>query len=218
VVADLKAERAAETVALCAAHGVRAAAVTVDVSDEASVRAMAASVRERFGACHILVNNAAVYEDLVSASLLDVRIEDWRDVFAVNLEGPLLCTQALAPMMIEAGWGRIVNQSSVGGWMGRGSHYGCSKLALASLTQGFAHALGRHGVTVNAIAPGTIHTDATMKVVSDELREQMLGRQAVKIRGMPEDLVGTLLYLVGDGAAFVTGQTIFVDGGAVSRL
>jgi 3-oxoacyl-[acyl-carrier protein] reductase len=218
VVADVKAEAAAATAAACADVGPASLALTVDVSDKASTLAMAEAVRERFGTCHVLVNNAAIYEDLESAPLLEVDIEYWRRVFAVNLDGPLLCVQALAPLMVEAGWGRIVNQSSVGGWMGRGSHYACSKLALSCLTQGLAHQLGRKGVTVNAIAPGTIHTEATMKVVSAELRAQMIARAAVPIEAGPAELVGTLLYLCSDGASFVTGQTIFVDGGAVPRL
>lgn len=218
VVADLKAEAAAATAAECSALGPEALALTVDVSDKDSTLAMAAAVRERFGTCHVLVNNAAIYEDLRNAPLLEIDIAYWRRVFEVNLDGPLLCVQALGPLMIEAGWGRIVNQSSVGGWMGRGSHYACSKLALSALTQGLAQQLGGHGITVNAIAPGTIHTEATMKVVSPELRAQMIAREAVKIEAGPEELVGTLLYLCGDGARFVTAQTIFVDGGAVPRL
>jgi NAD(P)-dependent dehydrogenase (short-subunit alcohol dehydrogenase family) len=102
--------------------------------------------------------------------------------------------------------------------MGRGTHYGCSKLALIGLTQGLARELGPHGITVNAIAPGAIHTDATLKVVSEPLLEEMRSRAAIPIRAEPSELVGTLRYLVGDGAAWVTGQTIVVDGGTVPRL
>ncbi len=218
VVADLKAQGAQETVDLVEAVGATGFAVEVDVSDRESTLAMAGAVRARFGAAHILVNNAAVYEDLRAGSLLECDISYWRHVFAVNLEGPLLCTQAIAPMMIEAQWGRVVNQSSVGAYMGRGSHYACSKLALIGLTQGLAHELGRHGITVNAIAPGAIHTEATMKVVPEPLREEMIRRAAIPTRAEPRELVGTLRYLVGDGAAWVTGQTITVDGGAVPHL
>jgi NAD(P)-dependent dehydrogenase (short-subunit alcohol dehydrogenase family) len=111
-----------------------------------------------------------------------------------------------------------VNQSSVGAYMGRGTHYGCSKLALIGLTQGLARELGPHGITVNAIVPGAVHTDATMKVVSESMLEEMRSRAPIPIRAEPSELVGTLRYLVGDGAAWVTGQTIVVDGGAVPRL
>jgi 3-oxoacyl-[acyl-carrier protein] reductase len=218
VVADLKRDGAAETVELIEKAGGEGLAVEVDVSDRDSTLAMAAAVRDRFGTAHILVNNAAIYESLQGGPILEYDIGYWRKVFAVNLEGPLLCTQAVAPMLIEAGWGRVVNQSSIGAYMGRGTHYACSKLALIGLTQGLARELGPHGITVNAIAPGTIHTDATMKVVPEALRNEMIGRAAIGIRAEPAELVGTLRYLVGDGAAFVTGQTIAVDGGAVPRL
>jgi 3-oxoacyl-[acyl-carrier protein] reductase len=120
--------------------------------------------------------------------------------------------------MIADGWGRIVNQTSVGAYMGLPSLYGTTKLALVGLTQGLAKELGPHGITVNSIAPGTIHTEATMTVVPEQLRRAQLSRQAIPKEGMPEDLVGTLLYLVGEGSAWVTAQTIFVDGGAVPRV
>jgi NAD(P)-dependent dehydrogenase (short-subunit alcohol dehydrogenase family) len=218
VVADLKKDAAQETVRLIEAAGGTGVAVPVDVSDPDSTLAMGEAVKARFGAAHVLVNNAAVYESLEGGPILSYDIGYWRHVFAVNLEGPLLCTQAIAPMMIEAGWGRIVNQSSVGAYMGRGTHYGCSKLALIGLTQGLARELGPHGITVNAIAPGAVHTDATMKVVSESMLEEMRSRAPIPIRAEPSELVGTLRYLVGDGAAWVTGQTIVVDGGAVPRL
>jgi 3-oxoacyl-[acyl-carrier protein] reductase len=218
VVADLKAEEAAVAAAVMVKGGGSATALTVDVGDEDSVKAMAAEVRSRHGRADILVNNAAIYESLQSVTLSETAVEYWRRLFAVNVESCLTCSRELVPLMREHGWGRIVNQASVGAYMGNPSAYGISKLAVVGLTQGLAREFGRYGITVNAIAPGLIHTAATMKVMSDARREAQRAKQAVDVVGQPEHLVETLRYLVSDGAAFVTGQTIFVDGGAVIRV
>jgi len=218
VVADIKTDGAGSTVELIERAGGTAMAVAVDVSDPQSTAAMAEAVRQRFGAAHILVNNAAIYESYKSTPLLGTDVGYWRQVMAVNLEGPLLCAQALAPLMIEAGWGRIVNQSSVAAYMGRGNLYAISKLALIGLTQGLARELGQHGITVNAIAPGTILTAATEAVVAPALIDELRSRSAIPRKAGPGELVGTLRYLVGDGAEWVTGQTILVDGGTIARL
>jgi NAD(P)-dependent dehydrogenase (short-subunit alcohol dehydrogenase family) len=218
VVADLKADAAVAAAAEIVTGGGLAEAIGVDVGDEESVKAMAAEVRSRFGRADILVNNAAIYESLQPVTLSQTSIAYWRQLFAVNVESCLTCSRELAPMMRERGWGRIVNQGSVGAYMGNPSAYGVSKLAVVGLTQGLAREFGGDGITVNSIAPGLIHTPATMTVVSESRRESQVAKQAVRIVGQPEHLVGTLRYLVSDGAAFVTGQTIFVDGGAESRI
>ena len=218
VVADLRGELAQDVADTLARGGTRALAVAVDVGDEASILAMRDTVADAFGRCDILVNNAAIYGDIERATLTDVTVDYWRKTFAVNVESVLTASRAVAPMMAVRGWGRIVNQSSVGAYMGMPSVYGISKLAVVGLTQGLSAELGRHGITVNAIAPGTIHTEATMSVVSDTVRTTQLARQNVDIQGQPHHLVATLRHLVSEGASFVTGQTIFVDGGAEPRL
>jgi 3-oxoacyl-[acyl-carrier protein] reductase len=218
VVADLKAAEAEQTAAEIVARGGDAHAQVVDVGDEASVIAMGDSIRGRFGRADILVNNAAVYENLERTTLSTVSLDYWRHLFAVNVEGCLTCSRVLAPLMIDRGWGRIVNQGSVGAYMGNPSVYGITKLAVVGLTQGLARELGRHGITVNSIAPGTIHTAATMKVVSPQVLTTQRAKQSVDIEGQPEHLVDTLRWLVSDGAGFVTGQTVFVDGGAEIRI
>jgi 3-oxoacyl-[acyl-carrier protein] reductase len=218
VVADLKAQAAQQAADEIVSGGGTALACAVDVGDEASVLGLRDFVRDTCGRADIVVNNAAVYEDLQRTTLSAVSLEYWRRLFAVNVEGTLTCSRAFAPMMAERGWGRIVNQSSVGAYMGNPSVYGITKLAVVGLTQGLARELGPQGITVNAIAPGTIHTAATMKVVSPAMLTRQRDRQCVDIEGQPEHLVDTLRYLVSDGASFVTGQTIFVDGGAEPRL
>lgn len=218
VIADLRAEQAQAAAEEIVRGGGAAMAVAVDVGDEASVAELGEAVRAAYGRADILVNNAAVYGELERTTLSTVSIDYWRHLFAVNVEGCLTCARTFAPLMAERSWGRIVNQSSVGAYMGNPSVYGITKLAVVGLTQGLARELGPLGITVNAIAPGTIHTDATLKVVKPEVLVRQRQRQCVDIEGQPEHLVDTLRYLVSDGAGFVTGQTLFVDGGAEPRL
>jgi 3-oxoacyl-[acyl-carrier protein] reductase len=217
-IADRDLDGAEETAALLAKDGHTARAFAADVSDEASVRDLAAAVRAELGPVQVLVNNAALYHSVRLDKQLDVDIAYWRQVFAVNVEGVLLCTQAFAPMMIEQGWGRIVNQASAGAYMGGGGAYAVSKVAVLGLTQGFARELGPHGVTVNGIAPGLVWTEATMATVPEAAREMFLARAAVPIKGQPQDLTGALLFLVSDEARWITGQTLIVDGGVAARL
>jgi NAD(P)-dependent dehydrogenase (short-subunit alcohol dehydrogenase family) len=218
VVADLNFAGAEEVTAAIEAEGGRATAVEVDVSDRRSTLALAKSALAAFGAVHILVNNAAIYHSMTFDRQLDVDIDYWRRMFSVNLDGALLCTQALAPSMIDAGWGRIVNQTSTAAYQGRGNHYACSKLALIGLTQGFAHELGGHGITVNAIAPGPTDTDATRATVPEQWTKKLIARAPIPRMGTTDDLVGALRFLVSDAASWVTGQTLFVDGGGTPRI
>jgi 3-oxoacyl-[acyl-carrier protein] reductase len=217
-VADLDLDSATETATILEKDGGVAAPFQLDVSQQSSTLALAAAVRERFGSAHVLVNNAAMYHSIRRDSQLEVEIDYWRQMFAVNVEGVLLCTQAFAPMMIEQGWGRIVNQTSMGAYFGGGGAYAVSKVALLGLTQGFAKELGGHGVTVNAIAPGLVFTEATLATVPDAAQEALVAQAAIPIKGQPEDLTSTLLYLVSDASRWVTGQTVIVDGGVTNRL
>ncbi|WP_326828895.1 SDR family oxidoreductase [Streptosporangium sp. NBC_01810] len=218
VIADVDDRLAAETVQLITDKGGKAVARHVDVAAKESTAELGDWVRREFGAAHILVNNAAIYHSMRMDAQMDVDIDYWRKVFSVNLDGALLMTQALAPLMIEAGWGRIVNQTSTGAYAGLGGAYSVSKLALIGLSQGFARELGKHGITVNTIAPGLIHTEATMVTVSAEARAAMLAQQAVKKEGQPADLVAALRFFCSDEAGWVSGQVTIVDGFKTLRL
>jgi NAD(P)-dependent dehydrogenase (short-subunit alcohol dehydrogenase family) len=217
VAADLNGDGAEETASLVRAAGGDAKSVVVDVSDQSSTRSLADAVREHFGAAHILVNNAAIYHSMRLDPQMTVDIDYWRTVFSVNLDGALLVTQAIAPLMIEAGWGRIVMQTSTAAY-GNGGAYGTSKLALISLTRGFARELGGKGITVNAIAPGPILTEATQVTVPQDRVDALVATAAIKRPGQVEDLIGTLLYLCSDMSAWVTAQTLVIDGGITARI
>ena len=217
VAADLNLDGAEETARLVEKGGGRAVALQVDVSDAASVRALADAVRADLGGAHIVVNNAAIYHSMRLDPVLTVSIDYWRRIFSVNLDGALLMVQAFAPLLVESGWGRVVNQTSVAAY-GTAGAYSASKLALISLTLAQAAELGPHGVTVNAIAPGPILTEATEVVVPQVKLDAMQAAMPLKRHAQPSDLVGTLRFLCSDDAAWMTGQTLLVDGGLTRRI
>ena len=217
VVADIDEPGAKETAGIIESEGGRALPVHVDVSDRASTLALADRVREELGTAHILVNNAAIFHDLQRFPQLTIDVDYWRKIFSVNLDGSLLMTQAIAPMMIEAGWGRVVVQTSAGAYVS-GGVYSTSKLALLGLVRGFSKELGGHGITVNALAPGPIETQAMLDTVPAGRIEELLASMHIKRFGTTDDLVGPLLFLCSDAARWVTGQTLLVDGGSTNRL
>jgi NAD(P)-dependent dehydrogenase (short-subunit alcohol dehydrogenase family) len=219
-VADVNAKGAGDVADEIRSAGGKAVAIDADVSDKASSVRAAAKAREALGPVTILVNNAAIYHSMRMDPLLEMDIGYWRKVFSVNLDGALLMSQAVAPQMIEQGWGRIVNQTSTAAYMGggTGAQYGVGKLALIGLTQGLAAELGPKGITVNAIAPGPIFTEATKATVPTPLIEMLLTMTPINRHVEPDGLNGVLLFLLSDAASWMTGQTLIVDGGFVKRL
>lgn len=215
-VAVVDLEDAAETMAILSNAGAEGAAFSGDVTSEDDVARLYAEIAERFGRCDILVNNVGIYPN---EPFEDVTFAKWRRVMAINLDSMFLTAKAFVPGMAERGWGRIVNMASntfgtpVTGY----SHYIASKGGVIGFTRALASDLADKGITVNAIAPSLVRTHGTQVTNprSDERFEAVSSMQAIKRTQMPEDLAGTLSFLASDDAAFVTGQTLYVDGGWV---
>jgi NAD(P)-dependent dehydrogenase (short-subunit alcohol dehydrogenase family) len=214
IVADMNP--ADETVAVIERHGGHALQVRVDVSDDASTQAMAASALKRFGRIDGLVNNAAYFREVKLTEFEDIDPAVWQRTFDVNVKGVWLACKAVLPAMRAQGSGSIVNIASVVAVAGQPGylHYVASKGAVLAMTKGLAKEVGKHGVRSNVIAPGFVITDAT-KNRPAEWQQSFLKARAISREQKPDDLVGTALYLLSDLAAFVSGQTIVVDGGHI---
>ncbi|MBW8783967.1 MAG: SDR family oxidoreductase [Novosphingobium sp.] len=218
VVADLNEAGALAVADEIKAAGGKAIGVGVDVADEQSTLVMADAAKEAFGGVDVLVNNAALMVDISYDNLESISLEAWNKAFAVNLNGALLCSRAVIPSMRARGGGRIVNQTSGGAFPATGL-YGISKLALVGLTTSLAKQFGKENITCNAIAPGNVTSDAGKMLVPDDspFIQFLQATVATRARGEPDELVGTLLLLCSDAGAWITGQTIHVDGGWIMR-
>ncbi len=210
---DVVEESAKQVAAQIEGMGMAAMSVVADITCEDEVRAMVTAVMDRFGQIDILVNNAGITQDNL---LMRMSEEQWDAVLAVNLKGAFLCTKAVARPMLKARRGRIINIASVVGLTGNvgQANYSSSKGGLIALTKSTAQELGSRGITCNAVAPGFIETEMTDRL-SDEAREQMLGRVPLGRPGQPEDVAGAVVFLAGPEAAYITGQVLSVDGGMV---
>jgi NAD(P)-dependent dehydrogenase (short-subunit alcohol dehydrogenase family) len=211
VVADLnRAEEAAQEFE----EGI---GLTVDVADETQVERMAEEVVDRCGRIDILVNNAGLYASLQMRPFTEIPVEEWRQVMDVNVLSMFLTTRAVVPRMRDQGGGRIVNISS--GTPFRGVpfllHYVTSKGAIVALTRALAKELGRDDILVNCVAPGFTMSDGVREhpEVIEALRDVSVSARTLQRDQVPEDVVGAVVFLCGPGAAFVTGQTIVIDGG-----
>ena len=218
VVADLNEDGAKAVANEIIASGGKAIGVKADVADEASTLAMAAAASAAFGGIDILVNNAALMVDISYDNCETITLDSWNRAFAVNLNGALLCSRAVIPSMRARGGGRIINQTSGGAFPAIGL-YGISKLALVGLTTTLAKQLGNDSITVNAIAPGNVTSDAGKLLVPDDspFIKFLEMTVAMRARGAPDELVGPLLMLCSQAGSWITGQTIHVDGGWVMR-
>jgi NAD(P)-dependent dehydrogenase (short-subunit alcohol dehydrogenase family) len=218
VVADLNGEGAEAVAGEIVSEGGKAIAVQVDITDPASVQEMARIAGDTLGGVDILVNNAALMAELSSVPALDTPLDEWNKILAVNLTGALNCAKAVVPLMRARGGGKIVNQVS-GGAFPAVSVYGISKLALVGLTTTLARQLGREKINVNAIAPGNTTSDAGRQLVPDDspFIKFLEMTVAMRARGEPDELVGSLLLLCSSAGDWITGQVIHVDGGWVLR-
>lgn len=193
--------------------GGRAAALPCDLADRDALVACAERAPEYFGAPDIVVNAAGVN---IRRPMLEITAADWDATMRINLEASFFLPQRLAPAMIAKGWGRIVNIASMQSVraFGNSGPYGASKGAIVQLTRAQAEAWSRHGVNANAIAPGFFPTPLTAPVMNDPVRwKQMAERTFIGRNGELEDLAGAAIFLASRASDYVTGQTIFVDGG-----
>ncbi len=200
-----------------AARGAPVAAIASDVADPAQAPRLVETALARFGRLDVLVNNAGTSS---FQKFLDLQYEEWQRVLAVNLTGMAMSSVAAGRHMAEQRSGRIVNLASVVGEraIGGRTSYGTSKAAIIQLTRQMAIELAPFGVTVNAIAPGAIETDMVRKVHTPEMRAALTRSIPLGRYGQVDEIAHAAVYLASDGAAYVTGTTLEVDGGIVNAL
>lgn len=185
--------------------------IRLDVSDSEAVKAAVVMITERYGAPTILVNNAGITRDNLMMRMKD---DEWADVIGTNLSPLFTVSKACLRGMTKARWGRIVNISSVVAQMGNAgqANYAASKAGAEGMSRAMAKELGSRAVTVNCVAPGFIDTDMT-KVLTDDQRSLMLGQIPLGRLGEPEEIARVVAFLASDSGAYITGETIHVNGG-----
>lgn len=212
VVNDVDLQSARETADEITAMGCKALPIKADVSDRTEVTKMVDTIIETFKRIDILVNNAGIFS---SVSLDNITEDEWDKVIKVNLKGVFLCSQAVMKLMKKQRSGKIINISSLAAKVGgifAGADYAASKAGVIALTKSLAKQLASYGVNVNAVAPAVIETDMT-KNWPKEVKESFLRQIPLGRFGKPEEVAETILFLVSDGANYITGATIDVNGG-----
>ena len=194
-----------------AAAGGIAKAFALDVSSEDSIKTAAKAVLAEFGAVHILVNNAGITKDGLA---LRMKLADFDDVLRTNLTGAFLLTQAVISSMMKARWGRVINITSVVGETGAAgqANYAASKAGLIGLTKSLAREFASRGITVNAVAPGFIQTAMTDEL-TDAQKAGILAQIPLARYGSDADIAASVAFLASDGAGYITGHTLDVNGG-----
>ncbi len=219
VIAEIDAMAAERAASELRAAGHPALEIATDVAEEASVRAMVERAIGTFGAIDVLINNAAIFASAWGerGSSEELTVEQWDRMFAVNVRGTWLCCKHVVPHMRAHGGGSIINISSGTAWKGSAGflHYVTSKAAIAGMTRALAREYGADGhIRVNCIAPGSTESETLPPAGASE-RQRVLSQRIIQRPEVPQDMVGTAIFLASDASAFITGQTIHVDGGSV---
>jgi len=216
-VLDLDGERCAGTVAAIAEAGGEAMALGADITDRAAVVAAVASLHATLGPVAVLVNNAGIPG---FCPFLEMTDAVWDTMLRVNLTGAFIMTQVVLPDMVAAGWGRVINISSMAAQAGAKdmAHYAASKGGMIAMTKALAHEFGPNGITFNTIPPrfitGTIMSDASFAAAKQPLaRDAEIAAGPITRAGVPDDIAEAVGWLASEGAGFVTGQVIGVNGG-----
>lgn len=215
VASDIDGAAATAVAGELAAEGLKAVSSRTDITDPASVEHMVQTALDAYGTVDVLINNASLMSVLPRRSWLEIPVEEWDRVMAVNLRGMFLCCKAVFPVMKEKGRGKIVNISSSRVWDGTPLrlHYTTSKAGVVGFTRALAREVGKFGVTVNSVSPG--NTLSETQVQSSDpayLATRSEGRSIPRAQ-VPEDLVGAVMFLASRASDFITGQTVNVDGG-----
>lgn len=199
------------------ALGVKALPLLADVGDEEQAVAMVENAAAEFGRVDILINNAGLR---LASTFTEITTEEWRTVMSVNLDGPFFLCRAVVPAMIEAGWGRIINIAGLQAYKGsyNRAHVSASKMGAVGLTRALAFELAQHNILVNHIVPGAFDTTPAHAQSAQTTipREQRAAGIPLGRLGMPEEIAKTCAFLASDDASFITGQTIHVNGGALT--
>ncbi len=213
IVWDVQTEMGLELIALLKGLGFRAVFKEVNICDTASVKSATEEAIREFGQIDILINNAGIVRD---ASLLKMTGEQFDLVLDVNLKGAFNCTKAVAPYMVDRGYGRIVQSSSIVAHYGNfgQTNYVAAKAGIVGMTKVWARELGRKGITVNAVSPGFIATDM-IAGIPDAIVKSMSEKVPLNRAGTAEEVANVYLFLASDEASYVNGAVINVDGGSV---
>jgi len=215
--ADIRPDRLQATLEKAQSDGLDLHTKTTDVSDPEQTRALAAAARDVLGGLDALLNNAAIVEGLTRRPFDEIDDGEWDRVLQVNVKGAWLCAKAAVPLIREAGGGSIVNMASEVAFSGSPGlvHYVTSKAAIIGLTRNLARELGPSQIRVNAIAPGFIPTEGSQTMTAPAQYD--VGPTPLGRLGQPQDLLGAAAFLIGDESAFITGQTLLVNGGRLSH-
>jgi NAD(P)-dependent dehydrogenase (short-subunit alcohol dehydrogenase family) len=212
-------ERAQGTVNEVKAKGVKVALIKADISLESDCKKIADEVVKQYGKVDILLNNAAIWYGLNITPWDGWKVEDWERIYRVNVIGTWQVCKYVAPLMVKAGKGKIINIASNVAQVPAAMvflPYSCSKGAMYTFTHALARALGESGINVNAIAPGYTASEASLNQDgSDKTFELATGEQTMHRRGEPVDMVGAAVFLASPDSDFITGQVYYIDGGTI---
>jgi 3-oxoacyl-[acyl-carrier protein] reductase len=215
VAADIDADAARNVAETLRQAGFEAVGLGVDIASEEATAALAQATIDRFGAIDVLINNASMMSVLARRSWLEIPVDEWDRVMAVNLRGMFLSCRAVFPAMKAQKRGKIVNISSSRVWEGAPNrlHYTTSKAGVIGFTRALAREVGEFGITVNALTPGMTQSETQVASSSGNYLASRIAGRAIERVQVPADLVGAVMFLSSPASDFMTGQTINVDGG-----